>query len=102
MFHLAFERPMKSYKTGAMIPLGDYIKEINDAFQSELAGRLLEIKRKYLTKGIPIRTKIVVGGSGSISGNIGRFADKEGIDLIVVGNVGLGEIAPNKFCNIII
>jgi nucleotide-binding universal stress UspA family protein len=98
-FHipLGFEKPMKSVKTGKTISLTDYIQEMNDAIQLEWADRLSDIKKKYESPDMPIRTEILVGGSNSsIAENIIKFSNKENIDLTVIGNVGLGGLSKVK------
>jgi nucleotide-binding universal stress UspA family protein len=97
-FHipLGFEKPMKSFKTGEKISLNDYIKEMNEAIRSEWADKISDVKRKYESDKISIRTEIHEAESGSVAENIIKFADKEDIDLIVIGNVGLGGISKIK------
>ena len=97
-FHipLGFEKQMKSLKTGEPISLTDFINEMNEAIKSEWILKLSEIKKKYETKDIKIRTEILVGNGGSISDNIIDFADKEKVNIIVIGNIGLGGVSKVK------
>lgn len=97
-FHipLGFEKQMKSLKTGELISLTDFINEMNEAIKSEWILKLSEIKKKYETKDIKIRTEILVGNGGSISDNIIDFADKEDANIIVIGNIGLGGVSKVK------
>ena len=98
-FHipLGFEKPTKSIKTGKTISLTDYIKEMNEAIQIEWADRLSAIKKKYESPEMLIGTEILVGGSNSsIAENIIKFSNKENIDLIVIGNIGLGGLSKVK------
>ena len=48
-------------------------------------------QKKYETKDIKVRTEILIGNDGSISDNIIDFANKENVNIIVIGNIGLGE-----------
>ncbi len=93
---LGFEHKMKSLKSGANISLTDYVKEMNEAIELEWKDRLSDIKKKYESPEISIRTELLPGDNGSISENIIRFADKENVELIVIGNIGLGGISRIK------
>ena len=96
-FHVlsGFERPMKSLKTGKNIPLTDFIQEMNNAIKKEWVDKLSDIKKKYETPDIKIKTEIIEGSS-SIADNIISFADKENANIIVIGNIGLGGISKIK------
>ena len=99
-FHLplGFEKPMKSIKTGNTISLSDYITEMNEILKNEWIEKLSEIKRKYTDSGISIQTQIIEGSHSSrtIADSIVKFSTQEQVDLIVVGNVGLGGISKIK------
>ena len=92
---LGFERPMKSLKTGETISLTDFIQEMNEAIKKEWIDKLSDIKKKYETSEIKIKTEII-GGIRSIADNIISFADKENANIIVIGNIGLGGISKIK------
>ena len=92
---LGFERPMKSLKTGETISLTDFIQEMNEAIKKEWIDKLSDIKKKYQTPDIKIKTEIIEGSS-SIADNIISFADKENANIIVIGNIGLGGISKIK------
>ena len=92
---LGFERPMKSLKTGETISLTDFIQEMNEAIKKEWIDKLSDIKKKYETPDIKIKTEIIEGSS-SIADNIISFADKENANIIVIGNIGLGGISKIK------
>ena len=96
-FHvpLGFERPMKSIRSGEIVSLSNYIEEMNEAFKLEWLEKLDDIKRKYETDHIKIRTKIIAGSS-SIAESIIKLADEENVNIIVVGNIGLGGISKIK------
>ena len=97
-FHIPlwFEKQMKSLKTGESISLTDFINEMNEAIKSEWILKLSEIKKKYETKDIKVRTEILIGNDGSISDNTIDFANKENVNIIVIGNIGLGGISKVK------
>jgi nucleotide-binding universal stress UspA family protein len=92
---VGFERPIRSPKSGETISLSDYIEEMNNTIKLEWIEKLSDIKRKYESLDIKIRTEILVGGA-SISENIIGFANKENVNMIVIGNIGLGGISKGK------
>jgi len=96
-FHVpsGFERPMKSLKTGKTTSLTDFIQEMNEVIKEEWNDKLSDIKKKYETPDIKIKTEIIEGSS-SIADNIISFADKENANIIVIGNIGLGGISKIK------
>ena len=96
-FHVlsGFERPMKSLKTGKTTSLTDFIQEMNEVIKKEWNDKLSDIKKKYETPDIKIKTEIIEGSS-SIADNIISFADKENANIIVIGNIGLGGISKIK------
>ena len=60
---------------------------------------LSERKKKYESKinnTIMIKAEVIVGHGLSISDTIIKFADKEKIDLIAIGNVGLSGMSKLK------
>lgn len=99
-FHipLGFEKPMKSIKTGNAISLSEYIAEMNEMLKTEWIEKLYEIKNKYTDSGISIRTQLLEGSHSSrtIADSIVKFSTDEEVDLIVIGNVGLGGISKIK------
>ena len=92
---LGFERPMKSLKTGETISLTDFIQEMNEVIKKEWNDKLSDIKKKYETSEIKIKT-LIIGGISSIADNIISFADKENANIIIIGNIGLGGISKIK------
>lgn len=46
---LGFEKPMRSLKTGEMVSLSDYIKEMHEAMKSNALEILSERKKKYVS-----------------------------------------------------
>jgi nucleotide-binding universal stress UspA family protein len=95
---LGFEKPMRSLKTGEMVSLSDYVKEMHEAMKSNALRILSERKEKYesdVSSNAEIKTQVVVDGL-SIADTIIDFANKEKTDLIVVGNVGLSGMSKVK------
>ncbi len=92
---LGFERPMRSLKTDIIISLTDFIREMNEALKKEWINHLSDIKKKYETSDIKIKT-MIIGESGSVADNIISFADKENANIIVIGNIGLSGISKIK------
>jgi len=92
---LGFERSMKSLKTGETISLTDFIQEMNEAIKKEWIDKLSDIKKKYETSEIKIKT-LIIGGISSIADNIISFADKENANIIIIGNIGLVGISKIK------
>lgn len=78
--------------------LDKYLKDIYSAMQTEWIKKLSDLKSKYDRIGLTISTKIITGSHSSrfVAYTIVKFAEDEGIDLIVVGSVGTGGISKNK------
>ena len=95
---LGFEKPMRSFKTGKVISFSDFIKEMHESMRLSGEKMLSERKKKYEsnTNNVTIRAEVIVGHGLSISNTIIEFADKEKIDLIVIGNIGLSGISKVK------
>jgi nucleotide-binding universal stress UspA family protein len=90
---LTFERPVYSVKTGKSIPLTQYIQELYNEMEENASNMLEEEKRKYAHHSIKIET---ISLNGYPSEKIIEFANKEKIDLIVIGNVGLSGFSKVK------
>jgi len=97
---LGFEKPMRSLKTGETVSLSDYIKEMHQAMKANALEIVSERKKKYepiMSNITIIKSEVLVVGNGlSISDTIIDFADKEKMDLIVLGNVGLSGLSKVK------
>jgi len=97
---LGFEKPMRSLKTGERVSLSDYIKEMHQAMKANALEILSERKKKYepiMSNTAIIKSEVLLVGNGlSISDTIIDFADKEKMDLIVLGNVGLSGLSKVK------
>lgn len=89
--HHFIERPARSIRTGEKTTLSLYLKEVYD-LMAENAADALDKKKDEIKKfsDVEIKTKIL---SGHISGTIIEFANKEKVDLIVIGNVGRSGIS---------
>jgi nucleotide-binding universal stress UspA family protein len=99
-FHIpvGFEKPMKSIKTGNTITLSEYITELSEMLKNEWIEKLSEIKNKYTNSGVLVRTQLLEDGQSSrtIADSIVQFSSQEQVDIIVVGNVGIGGISKIK------
>jgi nucleotide-binding universal stress UspA family protein len=95
---LGFEKPMRSFKTGKVISFSDFIKEMHESMRLSAVKMLSERKKKYESNinNATIRAEVIIGHGLSISNTIIEFADKEKIDLIVIGNIGLSGISKVK------
>ncbi|HET8793453.1 MAG TPA: universal stress protein [Nitrososphaeraceae archaeon] len=90
------EGPMRSPKTGELTSLSDYIKEIYVLITSNSEKKLTSLKNKYENLGILVQTKVISDAKGSVVDNIIKYAEEEKVDLIVIGNIGLGGIDKSK------
>jgi nucleotide-binding universal stress UspA family protein len=96
---LGFEKPMRSLKTGETVSLSDYIKEMHEAMKVNALKMLHGKREKYefnVGGNVDIKTQVIVSNGLSIADAIIDFANKEKIDLIVVGNVGLSGMSRVK------
>jgi nucleotide-binding universal stress UspA family protein len=86
---LMIQRPnIRSPKTGQMIPLEKYLKELYQDMKNNVAKTLYEKKMEYQKSGVTITVKVVVGRP---SDKILKYAKEEKVDLIVMGTAGLGS-----------
>jgi nucleotide-binding universal stress UspA family protein len=90
------EGPMKSPKTGEIVSFSEYVKEIYEIIKTSAAKKLINMKNKYESSNVPIQTKVIAESAGSIVNNILNYADKEKVDLIIIGNIGLGGLSKFK------
>ena len=90
------EGPMRSPKTGELISFSEYVKEMYLMMKSNSEKKLTNLKTKYESLGIPMQTKVIADAKGSIVDNILKYAEEEKIDLIVIGNIGLGGFSKFK------
>ena len=90
------EGPMKSPKTGEIVSFSEYVKEIYEIIKKSAAKKLISMKNKYESSNVPIQTKVIAESAGSIVNNILNYADKEKVNLIIIGNIGLGGLSKFK------
>jgi nucleotide-binding universal stress UspA family protein len=90
------EGPTRSPKTGEVISYSEYIKEMYALMKLNSEKKLIHLKNKYESLGIPMQTKVIADAKGSIVDNIIKYAKDEKIDLIVIGNIGLGGFSKFK------
>lgn len=84
------ERPkIRSSKTGQVIPIEKYLKELYQDMKNSMAKTLREKKMEYQGLAITIDVKVVVGRP---SDKIVKYAKEQKVDLIVMGTVGLGSL----------
>lgn len=91
---LGFEKPMRSIKTDQVVSLSQFIEEMNQMMEAEWINKLSEIKTRFAEE-ILIRTKLLKGSHSSrtIAESIVKFSTEEQVNLIGVGNIGLGGIS---------
>lgn len=90
------EGPMRSPKTGELVSYSEYVKEIYEIMKTSSVKKLINMKNKYESSNVPIQTKVIAESTGSVVNNILNYADKEKVDLIVIGNIGLGGLSKFK------
>lgn len=89
--HHFIERPARSIKTGEKTTLSRYLKEVYELMEESAKDALTKKKDEIKkTSDFEIRTKVL---AGHISDTIIGFAEKEKVDLIVIGNVGRSGIS---------
>jgi nucleotide-binding universal stress UspA family protein len=93
---MVLDRPLRS-KKGETVMLSEYIKQLYEEMQNN-SMKNLEAKKKEIDNqagnGVKVKTIALIGDS--ISGKILELAEKEKVDLIVIGNVGLSGISRLK------
>ena len=90
------EGPIRSPKTGELISYSEYVKEIYVLMKSNSEKKMANLKNKYENSGITVQTKVIADAKGSVVDNIIKYAEEEEVDLIVIGNIGLGGISKVK------
>ncbi|HEY7080741.1 MAG TPA: universal stress protein [Nitrososphaeraceae archaeon] len=84
------ERPkVRSSKTGEVISMEKYLKELYQDMKKSVAKSLHEKNVEYQKLGVTIEVKVVVGHP---SDKIVEYAKEEKVDLIVMGTAGLGSV----------
>ncbi len=90
---MILEGRFHSTKTGEETSLQGIIKELHQDLKSAELQKLNDIKNKNESSGFRIKTKVIVGHAQD---EIIEFAKDEGVDLIIIGNVGLSGIKKIK------
>lgn len=90
------EGPMHSPQSGELISYSEYVKEIYVLMKSNSEKKMANLKNKYENSGITVQTKVIADAKGSVVDNIIKYAEEEEVDLIVIGNIGLGGISKVK------
>lgn len=93
-----FERTMESIKTVKNISSNGLISQMNEMMKQEWADKLVELRKQYEDSDTKIRTEIIIGSHSNrnIATSITKYASEENVDIIVIGNVGLGGISKIK------
>lgn len=85
--HHFIERPARSIKTGERTTLSMYLKEVYEMMEKNAADALAKKKEEIKRfSDFEIKTRLL--GANHISDTIIRVAEKEKVDLIVIGNIG--------------
>ncbi len=85
---------LRSRKTGRPISMAEHMEELYGEME-ETAMKMLEVKKRdKATSGLSIKTAVE---HGKPADKVLEYANKEGIDLVIIGNVGAGT----KFSKII-
>jgi nucleotide-binding universal stress UspA family protein len=80
----------KSKKTGDMITLEQYLKDITFEIKEDAKKMLEENIKKYRNiKNVSLQSHVLIGDP---SNEIIKFANTKKIDLIIIGTTGLGGI----------
>ena len=90
------EGPMHSPQSGELISYSEYVKEMYILMKSNSEKKMANLKNKYENSGITVQTKVIADAKGSVVDNIIKFANEEKVDLIVIGNIGLGGLSKVK------
>lgn len=84
---IGFDRSLRSMKTGRAITMAEHIKEIFEALEENATAMLENKKKSASARGFVINTVVQ---HGKPADEIVKYASKEGMDLMIIGNVGAG------------
>jgi len=87
---MVFERPIRSHKTGETITTTEYWLELYEEIKSSALKMLEKWKLKCETAGISAETRSVVGYPSDV---IMKHAEKDNVDIVVMGTTGLRGIS---------
>jgi nucleotide-binding universal stress UspA family protein len=82
---LVFPTRIRHYKTGEDTTLSTYFRDLQTDMRYKMINTLEKIKQKY-ENSVKIRTVVLVG---SAEDKIVEFANRQNVDLIVMGSKGL-------------
>ena len=82
---LVFPTRIRHYKTGEDTTLSTYFRDLQTDMRYKMINTLEKIKQKY-KNSVKIRTVVLVG---SAEDKIVEFANRQNVDLIVMGSRGL-------------
>jgi nucleotide-binding universal stress UspA family protein len=85
---LVFPTRIRHYKTGEDTTLSTYFRDLQTDMRYKMINTLEKIKQKY-EKSVKIRTVVLVGLAED---KIVEFANRQNVDLIVMGSKGLKGI----------
>lgn len=83
----------ESSEAPRLVPLVEHIDKVHDEAIKYIAQMIEKKKMKYVSSEITFRTDVL---KGIPVDKILEYAEKEKVDLIVLGNVGWGEISKSK------
>ena len=86
---LVFPTRIRHYKTGEDTTLSTYFRDLQTDMRYKMINTLEKIKQKY-KNSVKIRTVVLVG---SAEDKIVEFANRQNVDLIVMGSKGLKGIS---------
>lgn len=89
--------PLMEMKESASAPRAasiiEHIEKVHDEASKYIAQMIEKKKKRYASTGVTLRTEVL---KGTPVEKILEYAEKEKIDLIILGNVGWGEITKSK------
>jgi nucleotide-binding universal stress UspA family protein len=86
---LVFPTRIRHYKTGEDTTLSTYFRDLQTDMRYKMINTLEKIKQKY-ENSVKIRTVVLVG---SAEDKIVEYANRQNVDLIVMGSKGLKGIS---------
>lgn len=86
---LVFPTRIRHYKTGEDTTLSTYFRDLQTDMRYKMINTLEKIKQKY-ENSVKIRTVVLVG---SAEDKIVEYANRQNVDLIVMGSRGLKGIS---------
>jgi nucleotide-binding universal stress UspA family protein len=86
---LVFPTRIRHYKTGEDTTLSTYFRDLQTDMRYKMINTLEKIKQKY-ENSVKIRTVVLIGSAGD---KIVEFANRQNVDLIVMGSRGLKGIS---------